>query len=252
MFIDNEIVRFPEGVNNQPEGNIFNAMRQMDPTLYHQAMHDFDLFQTAGVVAGTDDNWQFLTTGNGSISKLTGTSFSDGGVLQLNTGAAAGSDVAVNRRQTTFMMVPGRRAFFKAKFHIPVFGGLNAEDLVFMIGLAGNRGDEEFPENGVFWSSEGGGREMDLYWSQGGTFEQELGLLSTISVPDNEDITVSFYWDGVDRITGNFNDELLRTEVITPLRFPTTPLFPIVFVGNNGIATFGIFNVDYIYVALER
>jgi len=249
MFIDRSVARFPGGILTRPEGDIFNALRQPDPTRFHQQMWDFDDIQVVEIQAGTDDNWQLQSTGASTITKSGGFLGGDGGVVGLSTGVVGGNDAQLLRQDNSFTLIPGRRGFFKCRFVFPGFGSVGAVDSEVHIGMVDQGGS--FPDDGIFWYGAGGDNFLDVIISSGGNL-QDIQLFVGEPLVDNVFYTASFFYDGVGNLTFGFDGLALRTIVIDPATFPSIPLTPSFFIGNDGIAGFSRMEVDYFYIAVER
>lgn len=105
MSIEN--TRFPNGVTNVSDTNIFQAMGQLDPTEFYTYWDDFFSF-TAG-------EWTVTETQAGATQALTA---GVGGLLALTNSAADDDLNAIQRTFSLASFTAGKRAFFKTRFKV--------------------------------------------------------------------------------------------------------------------------------------
>lgn len=255
MFIDNEIIRFKNGVNNRPQGDIFNSMKQPDPTMFSQHAFDFLTFNTvvtaqpAQTIEGTLTADVFNgTPAAGSIALFAGTQ-GIGGRIICTTGASAGDDLFIHTLPPFVSFSPDKRLFFK------VIGSLDElTDCTLNIGIY-DGSDPEAPVNGVWFSKTGSDAFFDdVFWTQGGNGDQ-MGLTNQPQLVAGDDFEVSLYWNGANRIWAGINGAALGTADLVGEDFPFVGtagnLRPFVYLLTDVAATKRV-DLDLIYWAQER
>ena len=99
--------RFPYGLTNVSETNLFADMVQPDPTLFHSYFNDFDTY-----AAG---DWVVTETQAGATQALTA---GDGGWLLLTNSAADDDLVALQKTPAAFSFTAGKKSFFRCRFKV--------------------------------------------------------------------------------------------------------------------------------------
>jgi len=247
MFIDNEIVRFRDGITNRPQGDIFNSMRQPDPTRFHQLFEDFDIFNSAAVMAGSDENWQFLRPngGTGAIANVSG----NGGRVRLNT--SPDGDIALVKLNNAWSVASQRRVFFKAVINLP-----DVASPAVSLGLFANTGEPADPEDAIWFTKFDGDTVFDLRQTKDGGEGlplQSMGLENAPSAQDNVDFELAFFYDGISRFWAAYNGAAVGTMVSDGVQFPDdVVLTPFVYIADPGDTTNYLMDVDFLYLAQER
>ena len=254
-FLDNEVIRFKNGVTNRPQGDLFNSMKQPDPTIFSEAIFDFLTFNTVVPGAQPDQTiegvWNvstlFGTASAGSVNYFGGTQGVGGRVI-CTTGSTLNDDISWTFGGRPFAFGRGKPAFFK------FIGNLaDADAPLVNIGVR-NGGNNQAPQTGVWWSKPAGVAEFDLNTDRFGT-SLALGLTNAPTLEDDDDFQVSFYYDGEDGLWGGINGNALGRLAITEDNFPymdtSGNLSPFVYI-QNGNADAERLDIDLIYWATER
>ena len=98
--------RFPNGITNVSEVNLFADMIKPDPTLFHEYNQDFDQYVAA--------DWTVTATGSTTQALAAG----DGGWL-LITNSAANADICeVQKVPASFSLTSGKRSTIVSKLFI--------------------------------------------------------------------------------------------------------------------------------------
>lgn len=95
--------RFPQGITNAAPWQFFAGMGVQNPFFYHQFIDDFD------TVPSTAVGWTITGPGSATLGNT------DGGDVLLTTTAAASSQAEIQRTNTTFMPLSGKKLFFVAR-----------------------------------------------------------------------------------------------------------------------------------------
>ena len=221
---------FENGVTNRNAANLFGSMGQLDPTAFHSLMEDFDFFEATA--------WAITGAGGGTAALDDG----EGGQILLTTGAAANDAVNIQKNGTGFTLEASRRAYFRAKFQVSV-----AADSQIVAGLQTVVADPQAPAEGLVFVKGAGGNTFTLSSFIGGV-ETPSDIFG--SLVDATDVTVEFYWDGINRAYFGVDG--------TPIGFldlsagvtgeVLTPTFGI----QTAAAVSLTSSLDYLFIAQER
>lgn len=254
-FIDNEVIRFKNGVTNRPQGDLFNSMKQPDPTIFSEAIFDFLTFNTVVPGAQPDQTvegvWTvgtlFGTASAGSVNYFGGTQGVGGRVI-CTTGATLNDDISWSFGGRPFAFGRNKPAFFKFIGNIE-----NANVPLVNVGVRAG-GNNQAPQTGAWWSKPAGVSEFDLNIDRFGT-STALGLTNSPTLVDEDDFEVSFYYDGEQGLWGGINGSALGKFDLTEDNFPYADtsgfMTPFVYI-QNGAASAERLDIDLIYWAMER
>lgn len=254
-FVDNEVVRYKNGVTNRSQSDLFNSMKQPDPTIFSEAVFDFLTFNTVVPGAQPDQTiegvWNvgtlFGTASAGSVNYFGGTQGVGGRVI-CQTGATLNDDISWSFGGRPFAFARNRQAFFKAIVNLA-----NVDEPLINIGVR-NGGNNNAPQTGVWWGKPAGVAAFDLNTDRFGTSEA-LGLTNQPTLVNDDDLELSFYYDGTDGLWGGINGSPLGRLEITEDNFPymdtSGNLIPFIYI-QNGNAAAERLDLDLIYWATER
>lgn len=236
MFIDNQITRFQNGVNNLNTGDLFNSLPVPDLSKLHTYFDDFNFYVNA--------DWTTINPGGGAgVAALAANA--DGGRITITTGNVADEDTGIYKIGRGFQLKFGKKAFMRAIVQVD-----DAVQSDIILGLQDpTAGDPFDPNDGVWIAKEDNAATWSLFSEKDGNISQSAQFGTTV---DDTDTRVGFYWDGISRLWlevggaavgfldpgANFPDD----EVLTP----------IMYVGNGGLAEARVLQVDYFYAAQER
>lgn len=229
-FIDNEITRFQNGVNNRNVGDIFNSLPTMDPTRLHAFWDDFDFF-----VSG---QWTIVETGP-TLALTPG----NGGRLFLQNSGVDAESTNVTKTTGGFQFALGRRAYFRTLIQV------NDTNLSsFVIGLQIPDSSPLDVTDGVFFISNSGASTIDFVAEKDDT---PVTAAAVATLTDDTDTELAFYWDGISRIWYSVNGT--TAGFIDPgTSLPDDEILTVQFGITNGEAVSKTMQIDYIYAAMER
>lgn len=222
--------RYPNGLTtagkNQPMGEFILP----DMTKAHVYMDDFDTYTAA--------QWTVTETGVATQALADG----DGGLL-LITNAAADDDASFNQKVgESFLFASGKKLWFDCVFQV---SDATQSDVV--IGLQITDTTPLAVTDGVFFLKADGAATVDLL------VEKDSAATTTSSVATlvaATDIRLSFFYDGVDKITVFTDGVAVATSVTTNL--PDDEVMTASFGIQNGEAVAKTMTLDYIMIAKER
>lgn len=240
---DTKTTRLPNGLTNNEVSSIFANMGQLDPTKYHTYFDDFDGYV---LTDGTQVQWT-ETLNSGTIAQ---TAVNNGAILMT----LANTDEAITQVQRTLAMwlpTAGKELFFKARLKTAnviltdVLVGLAAIDTTLIaasaIGVTDFIGFFKAATDTTFTFY----NRLDA--STGSTSATSIGTLASDTY-----YTVSFYYDGVDKVYYAFDDTIVGSVDGSSTYLPNAQLSPSICIGQEGTAGAGTATVDYIFVAQER
>jgi len=231
MLIDNLVTRLPDGITNAAVGSIFASMKQPNPLQFHQYLDDFDVYVAA--------DWTVTETGVATQALADG----DGGLL-LITNAAADNDNSFSQKVgESFLFATGKRLFFETKFQV---SDATQSDIV--IGLQITDTAPLVVSDGVYFLKADAATSFSFIAEKDSVEVSDTGI-GTLA--DATDITLSFFWDGIDRIWYAVNGTV--TGSITPGdSLPDDEELTLSFGIQNGEAVAKTMTLDYLYAAKER
>lgn len=231
-LIDAQVTNFENGVNNRRAGDIFGAMKQMDPTRFHTFFEDFDYF-TAG-------DWTITDVGS-ATQALTD---ADGGVLLITNAAADDNSSFFNKVGESFLFEASKQLFFSAR--VAISDALQSDALM---GLQITDTTPIDATDGVFFLKADGSAAVSLIARKNGV-DVSLSDGGLVLVDDTF-FDISFFWDGIDRIWAGVNGTAVA--VMTPgASLPDDEVLTVSFGIQNGEAVAKTMSVDSIFVAKER
>ena len=143
------------------------------------------------------------------------------------------------------MFVASARTYFRCKFNID-----DATQSDIVAGLESIVADPHAPAEGIVFVKADGATSIDIQSVVGSTVEQSATLDTALA--DATEITLEFYWDGVDRVyygangtPQGFLDLSDSTDLTTR---ETTPTFGV----QAGEAAVKVASLDYLFAASQR
>lgn len=231
------VTRFPGGHNNVGPDNIFNAMKIDDPTKYHTYYNEFDAYAAA--------DWTITAVGAGSVA-LSPTQ--PGGALLLTNAAGATDSQFLQKVGASFIPVVGKKQFFRAKFQMAdatlqaFYAGLMNVDTTPLTAA--------HPTDGIYFVKAAGAATIDFFVRKDATTGSNTAA-AIGSVVAATDMTLAWYYDGVDKVYYALNDLVLGSLSGAAAFLPDAAL-TISFGTQNGVAVAKTALVDYIFCAQER
>lgn len=196
MPLDNQVSRFPNGVTNKFDNDIFANLKVADRSIYHDYFEDFDRYTAAQWVAGgVNPVAPALVAG-------------DGGIISMATTGASGDSNFLQQLVTAWTFAAGKKLFFRAR--------ATADDATLcqmafglQVAVAGN--NFLTPTDGVFIRKPAADTNLYLVSRVGGveTLSAALGVI-TAAVP----FEVSLAYDGQGNIAAALNGQVRAS--ITP------------------------------------
>ena len=230
----NTVTRFPGGVANVGDTDLFADLVKPDPTKFHEFFDDFDNY-TAG-------DWVVTETQAGATQALTA---GDGGLLLLTNSAADDDIVALQKTPAAFAFTAGKKAFFKARFKV---SDATQSDLV--IGLQVVDTTPLDVTDGVYFLKADGSAALSVVCRKNAT-TGSTSASSIATIVEDTFITVGFYYNGVDKVFYAIDGSVVGSLDGSSTYLPDTTC-TISFAIQNGEAVAKTMTVDYIYAAVER
>ena len=205
-------------------------MGQLDPTKFHNYFNDFDTYLAA--------DWTVTDTGAATQALADG----DGGLL-LITNAAADDDASFSQKVgESFLFEAGKKLWFKAKFQVS-----DATQSDFVIGLQITDTTPLAVSDGIYFQKDDGDANLDFHVNKNSTLTSQTAIATVL---DATDITVAFYYNGVDAVEYYVDDSYLGASAITNL--PDDEVLTISFGIQNGEAVAKTMTLDYVLAIKER
>lgn len=226
--------RFPFGVTNVGETNLFADMVQPDPTLFHEYFNDFDTY-----VAG---DWVVTETDAGATQALTA---GDGGLLLITNTAADNDLVALQKTPAAFSFTAGKKTFFRCRFKV---SDATQSDLVFGLQVVDTTPLDA--TDGVYFLKADGSAAISVVCRKNAS----AGSTSTSSIAtlaDDTFIELGFYYDGAGKVAYEVSGSVVGSLDASSAYLPDT-ICTVSFALQNGEAVAKTMTVDYVYVATER
>jgi hypothetical protein len=226
--------RFPYGLTNVGETDLFADMVQPDPTLFHEYWNDFDTY-TAG-------DWVVTETQAGATQALTA---GDGGLLLLTNSAADDDLVALQKTPAAFTFTAGKKTFFRCRFKV---SDATQSDVV--IGLQVIDTTPLDVTDGVYFLKADGSTAFSVICRKNAT-TGSTSASSIATLADDTFIELGFYYDGESKVVYEVNGSVKGSLDATSTYLPDTTC-TVSFALQNGEAVAKTMTVDYIYAAKER
>lgn len=235
MFTDNQVTRFPNGINNVSVADMFNSMKQEDPTKYHSYLEDFDYFNSA--------NWTVTETQAGATQALAN---GDGGILALVNSAANNDVNQVQKVGESYQLSAGKKFFMRCRVSVD-----DATNAALAIGLQVTNTDGTLGTvtDGVYFIKPAASTSVSINFRKNAAAGANTAVVGTMA--NATYTTLDCFYDGIDRIWYGKDGVVIGYMDASATYLPDTTLAPVAVV-KNGTAAARTMNVDYIYVAQER
>jgi hypothetical protein len=226
--------RFPYGLTNVSEVDLFADMVQPDPTLFHTYFNDFDTY-----VAG---DWTVTETDAGATQALTA---GDGGLLLITNTAADNDLVALQKNPAAFTFTAGKKTFFRCRFKV---SDATQSDLVF--GLQVVDATPLDVTDGIYFLKADGAATVDFICRKNAS-TGSITASAVATMVDDTFIELGFYYDGQSKVAYEVNGSVIGSLDASSAYLPDTTC-TVSFALQNGEAVAKTMTVDYVYVAKER
>lgn len=228
------VTRFPNGVTNVNDVNLFSSLAQPDPTKFHRSYNDFDTY-----AAG---DWTVTETQASATQALTA---GDGGLLLLTNSAADDDLVAMQKSPAAFTFDAGKKFFFRCRFKV---SDATQSDVV--IGMQVVDTTPLDVTDGIYFLKADGAKTVDVICRKNASTGSTSASAIT-SLADDTFISLGFYYDGVSKVFYEVNGNVVGSLDGSSSYLPDTTC-TISFAIQNGEAAAKTMTVDYIYAAKER
>lgn len=226
--------RFPGGLNTSRPFKAMSMLGMLDPSRF---IADFDDFFT---YLATD--WTITTTGTGTRALGPG----NGGLL-LITNSAAGTDANYYQRTPSFVMVAGKRTFFKARVSVD-----SATLADIQLGLINTDTTPLDATDGIWFRKAAGATTVSVIVRQDATTGSAT-IANVGALADATFVELAFHYDGKQEVEFFINDVRVGSilNVLSTTYLPNLPL-ALSFGVLNGSAVARVLTVDYVFAAQER
>ena len=225
--------RFPYGLTNVSETNLFADLVQPDQTLFHEYWNDFNTYASADwTVTATGSTTQALTAG-------------DGGLL-LITNSASNNDVcSVQKNPAAFAFTAGKKAFYRARFQVN-----DATASTVIVGVQNTNTDPTTATDGIYFSKAAASTSVSLI-SRLNTTTGSKTVSSVATMANATYIELGWYWDGNGVLAYEVNGNVVGSINPSTGYIPDTVVTPTFYI-KNGAAAAKTMTVDYVFFAIER
>jgi hypothetical protein len=226
--------RFPYGLTNVTEVDLFADMVQPDPTLFHEYFNDFDTY-TAG-------DWTVTETSGAATQALTA---GDGGLLLITNTAADDDLVALQKNPAAFTFTAGKKTFFRCRFKV---SDATQSDVVFGLQVV-DATPLDVTDGIYFLKADGAATVNFVCRKNASTGSTTASAVATMA--NDTFIELGFYYDGQSSVAYEVNGSVLGSLDASSAFLPDTTC-TVSFALQNGEAVAKTMTVDYVYVAKER
>lgn len=228
------VTRFPNGVTNVAENDLFCDLAMPDPTQFHTYFNDFDTY-----AAG---DWTVTETSATATQALAD---GDGGWLLLTNSTEDDSLCALQKVGESFLMESGKKAFFKARFKV---SDATQSDLV--MGLQVTDASPFDATDGIYFIKADGAATVDLVCRKNATTGSNTAT-AVATLSDDTFVTLGWYYDGQGSVTYSVNNSVTGSMSASSSFLPDTDL-TVSFAIQNGAAAAKTMTVDFIFAAKQR
>lgn len=226
--------RFPYGLTNVGETNLFADMVQPDATQFHEYFNDFDTY-----AAG---DWVVTETQAGATQALTA---GDGGWLLLTNSAADDDLVALQKTPASFSFTAGKKTFFRCRFKV---SDATQTDVVFGLQVVDTTPLDV--TDGVYFLKADGSTSVSVICRKNAT-TGSTSASAVATLANDTFIELGFYYDGESKIAYEVNGSVLGALDASSSYLPDA-ITTVSLALQNGEAAAKTMTVDYVYVATER
>ncbi len=228
------VTRFPFGVTNVSDQNLFADFKANDPTQYHLYYQDFDVY--------TASDWVVTETDAGATQALTA---GDGGLLLITNSAADNDLVSLQKTPAAWTFTVGKKAFFRCRFKV---SDATLSDIVFGLQVVDTTPLDV--TDGVYFLKAAASTAISVVCRKDAT-TGSTSASSIATLADDTFIELGWYWDGVDTVNYEVNGTVTGSLVAANLYLPDADC-TVSFALQNGEAVAKTMTVDYVMVAKER
>ena len=225
--------RFPGGVTNVSDTDIFQAMGQLDPTKFYTYWDDFFSFHGA--------EWTVTETQAGATQALTA---GVGGLLALTNSAADNDLNAVQRTYSLASFTPGKRAFFEVRLKVD-----NATLSDIAVGLQVIDTTPLDVTDGIYFLKPKAGTAISLICRKNATTGSTTAVVGNMA--NDTFVDLGWYYDGINRVSYSQNGVVVGALDASSAYLPDTTVTASIAV-QNGSAAARTLTVDYMFYAFER
>lgn len=239
-------IKFKDGIANAVKDTTLSEYIEMDPTRVITFFNDFHTW------LATDWVDTAVSTGAGTSAAVMSDTYVGGAIVITN--AASDNDCywcqqshdGGTNDSEVWRIQRGKKAWMKTKFQ-----GADVDQTDFMVGIhiADTTPVASAPSDGVWFHSPDESAKINFHCVKNSTATSSIAI-GDVSMVDNTDITVGFYWDGVSIFKLYVNDIYVGSMVATTV--PDDEYMAISFGCQNGEATANTMTIDYIFAACER
>lgn len=228
------VTRFPGGVTNVNDVNLFADMAQLDPTLFHTYWDDFDSYAAA--------DWTVTETQAAATQALTA---GDGGLLLLTNSAADADLNALQKNPAAFTFTAGKKSFFRCRFKVS-----DATKSALVIGLQVVDTTPLDVTDGVYFLKAAASTSVAIICRKDATTGSTTAT-GIATMADDTFITLGFAYDGVSKVAYSVDGAVKGSLDASSSYLPDTTC-TVSFAIQNGEAVAKTMTVDYIFAAKER
>lgn len=226
--------RFPFGLTNVSEVDLFTDMVQPDPTLFHQYFQDFDTYVAA--------DWVVTETDAAATQALTA---GDGGLLLVTNTAADNDLVVIQKTPAAWTFTAGKKTFFRCRFKVS-----NATETDLVFGLQVVDITPLDVTDGVYFLKADGSTSVAIIARKDATTGSTTDT-AIATMADDTFIELGWYYDGQSTISYDVNGTVVGSLDGSSSFLPDTTC-TVSFALQNGNAVARTMTVDYVFVAKER
>jgi len=230
-FPSTTVTRFPNGVTNVSDQNLYADMGQDSPSLFHSYYNDFDTYASG--------DWTSTVTGTGTSALTNG----DGGLLLLTNTTGATDAVFSQKVGESFTFASGKKLWFEARLKVS-----DATASAFVMGLQVTDTTPLAVANGVFFLKSAASTSIALVLTKASTSTTNAAIATAAN---DTFINLAYFYDGVSTVYYFVNGTLAGSSVTTNLPLSSTTL-TVSFGVQNGAAAAKTMTIDYINVTKER
>ena len=226
--------RFPFGLTNVNDVNLFADMVQPDPTLFHQYFQDFDTYVAA--------DWTVTETDAAATQALTA---GDGGLLLVTNTAADNDLVALQKNPAAWTFTAGKKTFFRCRFKV---SNATESDLVFGLQIV-DATPLDVTDGVYFLKADNSTNVAIIARKNATTGSTTAAAIATLA--NDTFIELGWCYDGESTIAYEVNGTVLGSLDGSSSYLPDANC-TVSFALQNGNAVARTMTVDYIFVAKER
>lgn len=225
--------RFPGGVTNVSDTDIFNAMGQLDPTEFYTYWDDFFSYHAT--------EWTVTETQAGATQALAA---GVGGTLVLTNSAADNDLNAIQRTFSLASFTAGKRAFFKTRFKVD-----DATQSDIAIGLQVIDTTPLDVTDGVYFLKADDATSISIVCRKNASTGSTTAVVGNLA--NDTFAELGWYYDGISRIWYSLNGVVIGALDASSAYLPDTNVTASIAV-QNGSAAARTLTVDYMFYAFER